>query len=88
MNNIIFNLAKIQTKLFISLIIVLVFYALYKSIPVKEFGKNYISNFDLFYYTILNHMGIHYDKFLNPTSFRAKLLTMMHLICGYTIILL
>ena len=88
MARVIFDLTKIQTKLLISLIIFIVFLVLYKTVPTTEFGKNSISNFDLMYYTLLTHMGIHHTHFLNPLSIRAKTLTMFHLILSYIIFLL
>lgn len=88
MARIIFNLTKIQTKIFISFCIIIVFFVLYKTIPAQEFDKEEISTFDLLYYTLLTHMGIHHTHFLNPLSIRARTLIMCHLILGYIIILL
>ncbi len=84
----IFNLTKIQTKLFISIIVLTVFFILNKTIPPSEFSKDDISSLDLLYYTLLTHMGIHYTNTLKPVSVRAKTLTMCHLIISYIIFLL
>ena len=88
MSKIIFNIAKLQTKLLMSFIVVIVFTFLYKTVPASEFGKETISNFDILYYSLVTHMGIQYNRFLDPLSVRAKILSMMQLIIGYSILLM
>ena len=83
-----FDAKKLRNKLIITVLVICIFFVLYKTIPAEEFDNKDISSFDLFYYTSLTHMGIHHSKFLNPQSFRAKLLTLGHLFIGYSILLL
>ncbi len=89
MGGILFDTQKLKVKLFITFIIVAVFMVLYKTLPVEELGKEgKLSSFDLFYYTVLAQLRVIDNKLINPTSFRAKMLTMMQLILGYSIIIL
>ena len=88
MAKIVFNIARLQIKLIMSLIIIVVFAFLYKTVPASEFGKESISNLDIFYYSLVTHLGIQYNRFLDPLSIRAKILAMIELILGFSIIIL
>ena len=85
---IVFDLTKLHIKLFISFIFIIIFFVIYRLINSKELGHDQISNYDLFYYTLLNHMGIHHSHFLDAKTTRAKFLVIIQLIIGYSIFIL
>lgn len=82
-----FSIRSIQVKLFLSLMIMLFFFLIYAIIPDEVGLSEDYEKFDLFRYTMINHMGINYP-FNTPTTLRAKILTLIHLFMGYCIILL
>lgn len=88
MTKIIYNISKTGTKLFFSLIIMMVFFFLYKTIPPSEFGKENMTTFELFYYTLLTQMCMPVGIFFFPQTTRAQILTICQLLMGYTIYLL
>lgn len=92
MAKIIYNIGKTTTKLFLSFIMVMVFFFLYKTIPSSEFTvtntTQTITNFQLFYYTLLTQMCMPVGLVFFPLSNRAKILTILQLIMGYSIYLL
>lgn len=84
----VFDIKNIKYKLFISFIIFLIFLPIYKLLPAGELGLAYenISTLDLLYNTLLIHIGI--PILVKPTTTRAKILIIIHLIINYTIYLL
>jgi len=87
---IVFDLKSINSKLYLSAFVILVFYFLYMTIPDQEFDNVPVFNcrMERLYYTITNHIGIRESDSLKPLSTRAKMLTMIQIIISYTILLL
>lgn len=85
--NIIFDLRHFSIKMFISVVFFIIFLIIYKLIP-GEFGYNDISNFDLIYNALLNHIGINHSKVIKPNTIRAKITIISHLIVSYSILLM
>lgn len=83
------NLNSFKTKLLFTFVIFIVFFVLNKTVPPYEFGKDKnISNFDLFYHTLLTHIGAVDSTHLRPVSSRAKLITAVHFILYFTVMLM
>jgi hypothetical protein len=91
MVDIIFNIKKLSTKIFLALISIMIFTILYVAVPNNEFTKkeednNKITLFDYVYYSVVSQVGV--QSVLIPVSIRTKILTMLQLFIGYTIILI
>ncbi len=84
------DIKGLNTKLSISIFVILVFYFLYNTIPDYEFDnvKNENCQIERFYYTVTNHVGIRENDSLRPVSSRARILTMAQILISYCIILL
>jgi hypothetical protein len=95
MVDIIFDLTKMQTKIFLAFISIMTFSILYMALPKDEFKKiehfekepKNISYFDIIYYSVLSQVGIQ-NVILYPKTMRATIMTMIQLIIGYSIILI
>ncbi|GIR56457.1 MAG: hypothetical protein CM15mP63_4620 [Gammaproteobacteria bacterium] len=87
--NLVFNLNKFSNKILLSSFIILVFYMLFLTVPDYEFNNinNNNSKIDRFYFVISNHIGIH-NGTIQPTSFRAKILTLCQMIISYSILII
>ena len=88
--NIVFDLASLTTKLYLSTFVMSVFYLLYLTIPDSEFDNVTKSNckIDRLYYTISSHTGLRNIDSLIPRSNRARILSIMHMLIAYSILLL
>ena len=84
------NLRNINTKLSISIFIIVIFYFLYNTIPDNEFDNITSQNcqLDRLYFTVVNQIGIRECDSLKPISSRAKILTMTQILLSYSIFLL
>ena len=84
------NLKSINSKLSISIFVIIIFYILYSTIPDNEFDNVSKQNckFERLYYTVTNQIGIREFDSLKPVSNRAKLITMAQLFISYTLFLL
>ena len=78
------------TKINYSLIITIVFYLLYSTIPNYEFDgiSKKESKLDRIYYTITTQTGFRTFDSIRPLSKRAKILTLVHIVMAYSILLL
>ena len=88
--NIVFNLKNFTTKIYLSIFIIIFFYLIYLTIPDSEFENvsNLNCKIDRIYYTISTHTGRRdYDN-LKPRSLRAKILSILHMIIAYSIVIL
>jgi hypothetical protein len=88
--NIVFDLASLTTKVYLSIFVMSVFYLLYLTIPDSEFDNVSKSNckMDRLYYTISSHTGLRNIDSLIPKSSRARILSMVHMLIAYSILLL
>lgn len=88
--NIVFDLKSFTTKLYLSAFIVIVFYLLYLTVPDSEFNNVSKSNckLDRIYYTIATHTGKRDNDTLKPVSLRVKILSILHMLLAYSIIIL
>lgn len=84
------NLQSINTKLSISIFVIIIFYILYNTIPDNEFDNvtNQNCQLERLYFTVTNHVGIRESDSLKPVSSRAKILTMAQIIISYSILLI
>ena len=95
MLRIIFNISKFQTKFFLAIIIIIIFTILNMAVPRDEFQKlpNFngdekeISYLDLIQYSVLSQVGIQ-NVILYPKSVRTRIMSMIQLFIGYSIILM
>lgn len=87
--NIVFDLKSFTNKLFISIFVILVFYFLYLTIPDTEFDNvsSHNCKMDRLVYTVSVHTGRSNQKLL-PVSTRAKILSMLHMLISFSIIIL
>lgn len=86
--NVVFDLNDFYTKFFISVIVIFTFFILYCSIPNSEFNNNYDNKIlDRLYYAISTHTN-KYNNSLSPRSKRTKLLSCIHMIISYMILLI
>jgi len=84
---IIFDLKKLNIKIFLTIVTIIVFMILYKTVPNDEYQIESNDYIDLFYRTFLTHIGLFPHEF-KPKSTRAKLITIGHLIIAYCILLI
>lgn len=85
--NITFELHNFFTKIYLSLLILIVFYILYLTIPDNEFAnvKSGDPYLDRLYYSVSCHTGKQIDAYI-PLSDRAKFLTICHMFLSFTIL--
>lgn len=88
--NIVFDLKSFTTKLYLSGFIVTIFYLLYLTIPDSEFNNVSTTNckIDRIYYTIATHTGRRDSDSLKPVSLRAKILSILHMILAFSVVIL
>jgi hypothetical protein len=88
--NIVFDLKSVTTKLYLSAFVIMVFYLLYLTIPDAEFNNVSQSNckMDRLYYTISSHTGFRNIDSLIPKSLRARVLSLLHMLIAYSILIL
>ena len=84
------NLKSLNTKLSISIFVIIIFYFLYNTIPDNEFENvtNQNCQLERLYFTVTNQIGIRECDSLKPISSRAKILTMVQILLSYSILLL
>jgi hypothetical protein len=95
MFKIIFDIARLQTKMFMAIILISLFTVMYMAIPRDEFHKvehhdqidKTVTHFDLVQYSLLSQVGIH-GPVIYPKTIRARILTGMQLFLGYTLLLI
>jgi len=95
MVKIVFDISSLQTKLFLALMIITIFNILYLAVPRDEFYKiehfagieKDITYLDIVQYSILSQVGIQ-NVILYPKTIRTRILTMIQLFLGYTILLM
>ncbi|QKF93828.1 hypothetical protein QKU48_gp0370 [Fadolivirus algeromassiliense] len=91
----ILNITSLSTKLFLVMIIISLFTILYLAVPRDEFHKiehysgmeKEITYLDLIQYSLLSQVGLN-NIVLYPKTTRTKILTMMQLLLGYTMLLM
>jgi hypothetical protein len=78
-------------KIFFSLVILIVFYILYLTIPDNEFIRTNSENdnikINIIHFTIKNHTGLALGNRLIPISTRARLLSMVHGLMSFFLLL-
>tara|TARA_A100001015_G_C15030782_1_gene733117 strand:- start:2456 stop:2713 length:258 start_codon:yes stop_codon:yes gene_type:complete len=78
-------------KIFFSLVILIVFYILYITIPDNEFirtnSENDNTEINKIHFTIKNHTGLALGNRLIPISTRARLLSMVHGLMSFFLLL-
>ena len=95
MVRVIFDVSSLQTKLFLAMIIIFMFCVLYLAVPRDEFHKiehfsdmeKDITYLDIVQYSFLSQVGIQ-NAVLYPKSIRTRILTMMQLFLGYSVLLM
>jgi|APSaa5957512576_1039674.scaffolds.fasta_scaffold208227_2 hypothetical protein len=87
---IIFDLKSFTNKIFISIFILSVFTLLYTTIPASEFGleNTILTILDRFYYAVSTQTGFRAVDTPNPITPRAKTLTLLQMLLGYSVLLL
>lgn len=87
---ILFDLSRIHIRLVLLTIIGMVFFFLYKTVPVDELynGNSNPDNTDLIYSTILTSIGLYPLNKFNPSSLRGKLIHISHAILTFIIIMI
>ena len=83
-----FNMSQISTKLYLSIITLVVFYILFLTVPDHEFSGydgNVIDSFHKLHFTIRNHTGLGLGNTLNPISRRSKVLSILHGLMSFLI---
>ena len=85
-----FNLSSFTHKLYLSLFILVAFYILYLTVPNYEFENvsTSSSKIDRVYYAVSTHLGMKSADTMKPITFRSKLLTIVHMLLAYSILLL
>jgi len=95
MVRLIFDVSSLQTKLFLALTLITMFSILYLTVPRDEFHKiehfsgqeKDITYLDLVQFSFLSQVGIQ-NVILYPKTIRARILTILQLFLGYTILLM
>ena len=95
MVRVIFDVSSLQTKLFLALIIIMLFSILYLAVPRDEFHKiehfaemeKDITYLDLIQYSFLSQVGVQ-NAVLYPKTIRTRILTILQLFLGYTVLLM
>jgi len=95
MTKVIFDISNLQTKMFLTFIIIIMFSILNMAVPRDEFHKiehfngmeKDITYLDIIQYSILSHVGIQ-NTILYPKTIRTRILTILQLFCGYGILLM
>jgi hypothetical protein len=91
----ILNITSLSTKLFLVMIVISLFTILYLAVPRDEFHKieHYggmekdITYLDLIQYSLLSQVGLN-NIVLYPKTTRTRILTMMQLLLGYSMLLM
>ena len=91
----ILNITSLSTKLFLVLIIISLFTVLYLAVPRDEFHKiehykdmdKEITHLDIFQYSLLSQVGLN-NIVLYPKTTRTKILTMIQLLLGYSMLMI
>ena len=86
----IYNLKSFYNKMTLALVIIVVFFCFYQTIPDSEFTniKRPDNTLDRLMYSVSNMTGIRDYNTIQPLSDRAKVLTTVQTIIGYSILLL
>lgn len=91
----ILNITSLSTKLFLVMIVICIFTVLYLAVPRDEFHKiehyggigKEIGYLDIMQYSLLSQVGIG-NVVLYPKTTRTKILNMMQLLLGYSMLLM
>lgn len=92
---VILNIASLSTKLFLVMIIICIFTVLYLAVPRDEFHKiehykemdKEIGYLDVMQYSLLSQVGIN-NVVLYPKTTRTRILTMIQLLLGYSMLIM
>jgi hypothetical protein len=87
------NLKNLKYKIFISIIVVSLFYVMYCTVPDSEFGRNdktihQMSSFDRINFTLEKQFLISSSNSIYPYTDRAKSLTICHSLIAWCIFIL
>ena len=87
---IVFDLKSFTNKVFISIFILSVFTLLYTSVPASEFGleNTTLTILDRFYYSVSTQTGFRAVDTPKAITPRAKTLTLLQMLLGYSVLLL
>lgn len=87
------NLKNLKYKIYISIVVISLFYLIYSTIPNYEFGRNdktvnKISNFDRFNFTLERQFLISSSNSFYPFSEKAKALTLCQSLIAWCIFIM
>jgi hypothetical protein len=86
MIDIVFDMSRLENKLFISLLILIVFSVLYLTIPKDELGFDNNDMMTTLFNSLIVQTG--FRSTITPKSNRAKIIISAHVILSYCILLL